>query len=475
MLCPCLHRKTKKTSVKYSACDYEFEVPVNVLISTGEPLLSLIMESAMKLHKFVIGLIAAIALATPAYASQKVSGYYRVQGISEQQEIGSDLPSDRLIDQRLRLRYENILNEHVYLVYHAEIDTPWGEQSKGGIGAGGKANADGVNVETKHAFVDVTIPDTRYNMRAGIQAFGGKFDGVVIDNDMAGIRLHAAFDRLNLTANYFKLDAGERSVRDDIDLFVLQLATNPSKALRLDFDVYWLEDNNDTDPLKTERTEYFIGAKAGYTKEKLGLTGWVVYNTGKTESALPGVGDVNIRSYAASGKGTYAIPKGNIGLRVMYFPADDSPEDDKSFNGNITGGDFEFAEENLQIFLTDGFYNNSAAGRRALEDAAYAGYGLFGAVLSGDHQMAPMYVRWGLGYFRALDDRRDGSVAPADNRRGTQLGAEAAAQIGTIVAQKVDISLRGAYAVLGDFYDGQAGGADPDNLYKIAAMISIPF
>jgi len=430
-----------------------------------------------RIFRPVVALAVVAVLAAPAFAESKISGYYRVQAVSERQTVGRDLASDNLVDNRLRLRYQNNLNEYIYIVYYGEVDTPWGEQSKGEIGAGGKANADGVNVETKNAFLDFKFPASRYSVRSGIQGFGGNFDGVVIDNDLAGIRVNKTYDRLNLTANYFKLDEGERDKWDDNDLYALQLAATPSDTLKVAADVYFLDDNDDSDALQTEGEQYYLGLRVDQQVGKMGLAGWLLYNGGKIESNLPGVKDVDVNSYAASIKASYAADKTSLGLRLLYFPADDSSSDDKSFNGNITGGDFEFYDENLQIFLTDAYYNNTAAGRRALDDAAYAGFGLFGAAFSGKYvPVQDVYAKWGVGYFLALDDRRDDSSAPEDNRRGTTLGTEISAQVGMIVADKVDISLRGAYAYLGDFYDGQAaGGRDPDNLYKVTAMIHVPF
>ena len=69
-----------------------------------------------------------------------------------------------------------------------------------------------------------------------------------------------------------------------------------------------------------------------------------------------------------------------------------------------------------------------------------------------------------------------------DVREGETLGYEVAARVGKVFAQKVDVSLRGAYAVFGDFYDntvrndaGQGATGDPDDVYKVALMVNVPF
>ncbi len=36
-----------------------------------------------------------------------------------------------MVDNRLRMAYKNQLNDYLYFVYYAEVDTPWGQNSKG--------------------------------------------------------------------------------------------------------------------------------------------------------------------------------------------------------------------------------------------------------------------------------------------------------------------------------------------------------
>jgi hypothetical protein len=82
---------------------------------------------------------------------------------------------------------------------------------------------------------------------------------------------------------------------------------------------------------------------------------------------------------------------------------------------------------------------------------------------------ANLYLNTGVGYFQALEDTPTGGPAKAD----TDLGWEFAARIGTKVAEKVDVSLNGAYALLGDFYSTPT--VDPDDIYKLNFMINVGF
>ncbi|PTB99181.1 hypothetical protein C9993_04300, partial [Marinobacter sp. Z-F4-2] len=128
---------------------------------------------------------------------------------------------------------------------------------------------------------------------------------------------------------------------------------------------------------------------------------------------------------------------------------------------------WELNSSNLQIFGTDYYYNNGAQGARSVKDAAYQGYGLMGLMVSGDQELSnDYYLKYGTGYFRAADDAPD-SAAQAN---GSTLGTEVAAQVGKKFAGVYDISLRGSYGFMGDFY-----GDDPEDTYKVVAMVNISY
>ncbi|MDF1580254.1 MAG: hypothetical protein P1P74_05665, partial [Desulfuromonadales bacterium] len=127
---------------------------------------------------------------------------------------------------------------------------------------------------------------------------------------------------------------------------------------------------------------------------------------------------------------------------------------------------YEFPDTGLSIFMTDKFHNNGGQGALALKNAAYAGNGLFSLIYTGKQNIDKLYVNYAAGYFMALDDV---------GTEGTNLGLEVSAGVGTKVTEKVDLSLRGSYALLGDYYDAPAGGSAPDDPYKVVAMLHMGF
>ena len=143
-----------------------------------------------KLFKVLFVAILAIAVAAPAMADVKLNGYFRTQMQADTVDgLGAkDAPTEAAVDQRIRMKVTNQLNDEVKVVYYGEVDTVWGKQSKGntadGIGGGGMAGADGVNIETKNAYVAFNVPNSILSASVGIQGFGLGFDYVLVAQDM---------------------------------------------------------------------------------------------------------------------------------------------------------------------------------------------------------------------------------------------------------------------------------------------------
>ncbi|WP_027186823.1 outer membrane homotrimeric porin [Desulfovibrio cuneatus] len=101
---------------------------------------------------------------------------------------------DFIARQRIRTQVNFIASESLQGVLMFEIgDTDWGRTKSGnyGGGSGGALDADGVNVETKRAYIDWMVPNTDLSVRMGIQGLAlpsaTKFGNPVFDADVAGI------------------------------------------------------------------------------------------------------------------------------------------------------------------------------------------------------------------------------------------------------------------------------------------------
>ena len=454
-----------------------------------------------KYLKTAAAALALVALATPALADSKISGFFRTQFIADNfngppigttfdQMTSANKRTATQIDNRFRLMYQNNLNEYVNFVYFAEVDTPWGQSGKAAAGQGGTDGADGVNVETKNVYLDFKIPDSIVSARVGIQGVSMGPDGILLIDDMAAARVNLQLSPMaNVTAIYSKWRENNITEWDDVDFYGATLNLKPSDALKLNLDVAYVDANAFTaafgagglDTLAAaagadQADIYAVGlggeAKLGEAK----LAGYLAYSGGTLEDDAVGSTDVDLQGMMATVKASAKLGMADAGLRLTWYSADDDANDDEysGFIGDLSGGVYEFAGENLSIFFADALYNNTNGGRRALVDAAYQGHGLI--AINGSANMnftKNCYGKFGAGYFMATED---GANEVGSAKTDKDLGFEVAARVGHKIAEKVDLSLGGAYAFLGDFYKSTAANSqDPDNVYKVSVAMNVPF
>lgn len=422
--------------------------------------------------KRCIVLIAALGLCflmvAPAMADYKLGGYFRTQ-VTAGTHNGApakDKHSLNAVDNRFRFKFTNSLNENVKIVYYGEVDSVWGDTSKGAIGGGGKLGADGVNIETKQVYLDFKVPETPLAVRAGIQGFAGRFDNAFSAHDMAGAKVLAKLDTVTLGAGYFVWNEEDKYKDDDRNLYALLSDFKISKAFKMRADLYSMMDKRAGDSKTNVNT---LGLRADFKGDAFGVYGWALYQFGETE--VDNGSDTDLGGLAATVKANFNIGSVKAGARLLYYMADDDADEDMAFKGG--SGSFEFPKDNLMIFLTDLYYNNLGGGRHALTDAAYKGYGLIGVNLSANMNITEtVYTKFGAGFFMAADDQINDDEST--KKEGSILGQEITAMIGVKVAEKVDVSARGAYALVGDFYEVE-GGDDPDDMYKGVLMLNVKY
>ena len=184
-------------------------------------------------------LAAALTLGTVGAANAidlKVSGQWDFSfgwiDTSFSKDSGQDHFDAR---QRVRTQVNFIASENLQGVLMFEIgEIRWGNTNgKNGQGSGGDLDADGVNVETKRAYLDWLIPQTDVSVRMGIQYIampsGTEFYNPVLSSDVAGIVISSPInDMFAVTAVWARpFDArdsdGDRNIHDEMDLFALIL------------------------------------------------------------------------------------------------------------------------------------------------------------------------------------------------------------------------------------------------------------
>ncbi|KIH77772.1 hypothetical protein SAMN05660860_01267 [Geoalkalibacter ferrihydriticus] len=446
--------------------------------------------------KTFIAVAAMLAVAAPAMADFKFSGEFRVQGnhYTSAHMGEQDARSHNIIQQRFRPKLDYRVNDLISLTYFAEVDTVWGETLA--TGRDGRVGSDGYNVQTKNLYADIKIPQIDSNFRLGLQGLRDSFSGVVFFDDMAAANLTGKLPmNIDYQLFYSKWDTNAYAGRDrvglrteykDTDFYGVDVSHRYGDFAKAGVAVYYLDNKSmfdvDNVPaggegLNLDAEMWWAGLYGDYRFANLAFQGFALYQFGEVLDNAPTNTYVDSEAWAASAKASMILPNGDIGLRYIWFSADDSETDADRFY--LSQGNYEFTDENLMIFLVDKWVNNEGKNRRAITDAVEAGYGLHALVASGNFRNLPMntYVNLGAGAFFVSDKNPDGGDFGPVNRT---LGYEIAARIGKVFADKFDVSLRGAYAFLDDFYDDADedrfnNNNDANDVYSVALMARIPF
>ncbi len=179
-------------------------------------------------------LIVAMAPGLSAAVEVKVKGEYKfafnVISHANFYDYGWDRQSEDefFVRQRTRIQVDFIASENLRGVYMAEIgELQWGR-------GGASLSADGVNVETKRAYIDFNIPNTELMFRVGIQ--GVDFPNViaghpVLDDDFAAVtavwELSDSFGIVAGWGRHFDLDSNSGNNNspdhDEMDIWYLWL------------------------------------------------------------------------------------------------------------------------------------------------------------------------------------------------------------------------------------------------------------
>jgi hypothetical protein len=406
----------------------------------------------------------ALTMAVPAMADHTLGGYYRVQFMSvkglDSNNMNADGDTTNFVDQRLRAKWTNSINDYVTVVWYGEVDTFWGNGQYAGRNSGGGLDADSANVETKNAYAVIKIPDTSFVVKVGVQGFGDIFGDMYFDNDVAGISTTAKFGMTSVNLAWLKFKEGDTAVEDDTDMYALTVGLAPSDAVKVNLGAYYQYENTGAGS-DSENTLLTIGATAAFAAGPVMLDFGLANQSSETGT---------VDGSALMGWVKAAMTFGDVKTfaRVLYISNDDDANDnDRWTNLSV----FEFYKDGLMIFGTDVRYNNGPGGRYAY-NAAYDGYGLLGLTLGADMKIAGDYALH-LGLFTGvtLDEAIDDA---ADSKEGTTLGTEINCQLSRNVGEKANVALRGAYAFLGDYYDAAAGD-DPDDMYTVSVVLNIGY
>jgi hypothetical protein len=154
-----------------------------------------------------------------------------------------------------------------------------GSNVRTGNGAGGCLGNDGVNVETKHAYIWVDtgqwVPGSAITLGIQSISFLAGPLGPYFDDDGAAIKVNMKFDPVDVEAYTAKHGEGNNSNADDTDLYVGRVGVNFTKDIRATVEGMLV--NEQSRPGFNLGDTFFVGATVGAKLGTIQLDGAVVY------------------------------------------------------------------------------------------------------------------------------------------------------------------------------------------------------
>ncbi|BEH11936.1 MULTISPECIES: hypothetical protein [Geobacter] len=412
--------------------------------------------------------------------SETAAGFYDPYGIRKDPQTAT------YFEQRARLMYIAKANDDLKLVTHFEIDSKWGDSSyttKSASTSGGAIGADTVNIETKSVYLDFNIPGSGVNAKVGIQPYADVFKGVLFDADMAGIQVSRSFGDLDAGAGFFRFNdnsSGSVPGKRTRDMFAATGKYAVTKDIKVGGAYYFIDDDRSAPdgyvagPLfqligfADTSTLHNVGVNAEATFGPVTVDGFFVYQFGTLRAPV----DRHISAFA-----------GNVGARAKVGPGTARTEflyvsGAKNANSSTFNGFQSVADENgyyggnMQLLFRDAYamstdnalvYTPNNMDQGVI--AGFVGYDLpitSKLSASANAGFAAVAKKW----------QTLGSADPDNKYLGTELNATVEYKL----YDNMSVLGRGAYVILGSYYDGvAAGGENPDDPYMASLILNYAF
>jgi hypothetical protein len=446
------------------------------------------------MRKVFVGLLVgavAVGLAAPAFAADlKFSGAYRLRGQVDQGSpcFNANPPNvecdGHQIQARFRPKFEVETEGGVKGVIFLEIgDLRFGETATVAKGATGGAGNDGVNIETKWAYIDFPIPGTATRLRGGLQGFNTNKDLLLAD-DGPGFTLYGKLGEADwkawwMRANEAVIAIGSEGTRAK-DLYALDISLSPVKDLNLNG--YFIYSHDGEGPVGTpsaSATGTWLGLGAAGKVQNIRWDADFVYGSKEIAGVVAGT-KADQSGYVVDLGVGMALPGTALDLEVRAWYASGDKRD---------GGD----NEGFPVLAATGLtsptpdHNTGAqiwgnGGAVDIDELADSPENTFGIGLIARYTVSPTLKLSGNLHYIGVNE--EGSLATGGSPVGNG-GISGVESIGTEAGVRVDYTLHKglvltvllSHLFLGDDTGITTGGSAVrfDDITKFAAVLNYGF
>lgn len=450
-----------------------------------------------KFQKQMLTIAAAGALgavtALPAMAFEnEFNGTFAVKTYLSNFENGSGaaslsrrdtLRTNNFTDQRTRLNYTAKASDDLKLVVQLEMNTLWGNSGANGAsaagaaspgatntaGVGGGIDTDGINVATRHAYLDFNMGKS-LNVKLGQQPYQDTFKGLYagsIDLPMArvaykqgGYTLGLGYSRFNdnqvgkgLGIDTFK---GDRAA----DLYFMENTYAFSKDTKLGMSYYLNVDNTLDATFKEKKINTF--GLFGQTKiGSLDLSGFAAMQAGYQKNVV-GVSSTNYHGWAANVAAKMKAGNGTARTAFLFTSGNNKTN---GHNGgwqtlsnagtDATAAQNSYVEGGMMLMArnpSQGGTNNDGYIRKPVTNIALLTMG-YDANLT-----EKTYLNGNVGFaWLPSSDNRDGITSVSAVKNGSDfMGTEMNIEAGYKLYKNLTLKAQAAYVVLGGAYKNTA-------------------
>ena len=391
-------------------------------------------------------------------------------------------------EQRLRLQYIAKASDDLKLVTQFEVDNQYGKSTSVPTGSnktnGVGIDADVVNIEVKHAYLDFNI-GKNFNVKTGIMPYKDTLKGVFLDADVAAVytttKLGNAYTMglgfTRLKDNYYNVSSTGAAttlprVGDlNMDLFLMDNTFAFSKDTKAALSYYFLADYS---TVNVDTKVHTFGLSGETKLGPVALSGFAAAQTGFSHAAAK---RTSYHGWAAN-----VAAKANVGpgaARTGFLFVSGDKGDANHNHGWVNSGVQSYNESGL-IILTRNTVNSPSNTdqyiRRVITNQAVAYLGYDAKLTDKFNLDGGVGFSWAPASFGAPVDKKTGR-ANASDFMGTEIGLTAGYQL----YKNLKLMAQGAYMINGGYYKNSAteGTAaapkDPENPYTMRLQARYSF
>lgn len=405
------------------------------------------------------------------------SGNFAPNGLKDKAQMNN------YFEQRTRLQYIAKASDDLKLVTHFEINNRFGRANTVTTAqgatidlAGNDLDTDGINIVTKHAYLDFNVGKS-FNAKLGLMPYKDTLKGIFIDADVPAVvattkagayTLGLGFSRFadlgGTTGNTARI--GDRNA----DLFIMDNIFAINKDTKAGLSYYFLADYT-TDQAKLVHT---LGLSGETKVGPVALSGFAAMQAGHQKLSGTGNTSKQFHGWAANVAATMNAGPGTARTGMLFTSGNNSTSASHDRGWQNTG--IQSYNESGLIILTRNTANSPTSTdqyvRRVITNVAVAYLGYDAKLTDKFNLDGGLGFAWAPASVGAPVDKKVGTANSSDFM-GTEIGLTAGYQL----YKNLKLQAQAAYMINGGYYKNSAANNtdSPENPYTMRLQARYSF